>query len=235
MLSVIVPTMWAYPAFLELLPKILSEPSVGEVVIINNNVKETPNNTIFSHEKIRMFNSEQNLFVAPSWNLGAKICTYDKMAFLSDDLLFDLRVFEKVNLFLDLPKVGMVGIVTPYGETDCYSKNFIDGSIDIVDYNSFGYDGKKISSAVGAGNLFFIRKENWKEIPVVKIFHGEVLQWNRMEEIGKTNYVVINCFAETPWHVTWKKLSLEEPTAALIANYRILDQQYCESVSFRYW
>ena len=234
MLSVIVPTMWAYSPFLEFLHEVLHRDSVGEVLIINNEKKLTPTNSILSHPKIRMYESPENLFVAPSWNLGAQICKYEKMAFLSDDLKCDSRVFDVVDQFLDFPNVGMVGIVMPYEGTDCYEKNFSDGSIDIINCQSKDNDGNRISSEVGIGNLFFLKKENWKEIPVVKIFHGEILQWNRMEEINKQNFVIINCYAETPWHVSWLKMSENPETAHLLGKYQNEDQKFCESIGFRF-
>ena len=234
MLSVIVPTMWAYPPFLEFLLEVLGRNSVGEVLIINNEKKSTPVSDILSHPKIRMYESPENLFVAPSWNLGAQICKYDKMAFLSDDLKCDSAVFDLVDRFLDLPNVGMVGIVMPYEGTDCYEKNFSDGSIDIINCQSKDIKGDRISSEVGIGNLFFLKKENWKDIPGVKIFHGEILQWNRMEEINKQNFVIVNCYAETPWHVSWIKMSENPETSHLLGKYQIEDQKFCEGIGFRF-
>lgn len=235
MLSVIVPTIWAHSPFLDFLPDLLNRESVGEVLIINNEKRLTPTNQILSHPKIRMYESSENLFVAPSWNLGSQICKYEKMAFLSDDLKCDAKVFDLADQFLDLPNVGMIGIVTPYGDTNCYEKNFSDGSINIINYQSKDINGDRISSEVGVGNLFFIRKENWKDIPGVKIFHGEVLQWNRMEEINKQNFLIINCYAETPWHVSWLKISADPETAHILGKYQVEDQKFCESIQFRYW
>lgn len=235
MLSVIIPTMWKYEPFVDFLGQVLDQKTVDEVIIINNDVEMTPNSEVLKHPKIRMHNCEENIYVAPAWNLGASLARNDKLAFLSDDLECNINVFDKVCEFLDNENVGIVAIVTPYLETTCYARNYTDNTIEIIDSNLRDSDGNRKCSEVGMGNLFFIRKELWKDIPGVKIFHGEVLQWNRIENIGKINHLIINCYAKTPWHVTWTKMSEEEKYAKEISKYQILDQQYCESIQYRYW
>ena len=46
--------MWYAPEFCDFLTKIVELPIVAEVVIINNNVKETPDHIALKNHKIRM-------------------------------------------------------------------------------------------------------------------------------------------------------------------------------------
>jgi hypothetical protein len=230
MISVIVPTMWKYPPFLEFFKSLVHIGCIGELIIINNNKQETPNDLIFSHPKVRIHNSESNLYVAPSWNLGANLAQFEHLAFLGDDVFVDINIFRKVDGFLSEDvedNVGIVGAVFRYDGDDTYQRFYTDGSIDII-YVHEGEDGKR-PSAAGMGNLFFIKKKLWKEIPFVKIFHGEVLQWNRLDPIKK-NHVVVNCNTDTPWHTTWKNLA--ETSVDEFNRIQMRDQEYCENVKF---
>ena len=73
MLSVIIPTMWKYAPFLDYLEGVLEQNSVGEVIIINNNVYATPDSEVLAHEKIRMHNCKkifllhQHGILEPKW------------------------------------------------------------------------------------------------------------------------------------------------------------------------
>jgi len=107
MLSIIIPTMWRYEPFFEILPTIVDLECVGEIIIINNDVQRTPNLAVLNHPKIVMHNSPENLYVCPAWNLGAKLATNEKMAFLSDDVHINLNVFQKVHDFMT-PETGMI-------------------------------------------------------------------------------------------------------------------------------
>ena len=110
MLSVIVPTMWCHEPFLDFLQLVLEQDSVGEVIIINNDVSVTPESEVLSHEKIRMHNCEKNIYVAPAWNLGAELARFDKFCFLSDDLDVNIDVFNRADEFLK-PEIGMVSLL----------------------------------------------------------------------------------------------------------------------------
>jgi len=225
MISLIVPTMWRHQPFIEYLNQILDIDVIGEVIIINNDISKTPD---ISHEKLKIINNDYNIYVCPSWNLGAKLAQFDKLGFLSDDANIDTRVFSKVDEFLT-EEIGMVGILAPYNEyAPIYEKFYTNGSIEFV--NSQEPEDDKRPPAMGIGNLFFLNKKDWKDIPEeIKIFHGEVLQWNRIQ-VYKSNYIITNCHIETPWHVTWKSISEEIPNEFCEIQKR--DQEICESMSF---
>lgn len=198
MLSVIIPTMWKYEPFLGYLEGVLEQESVGEVIIINNYVADTPDSDILTHEKIRMHNCEKNIFVAPAWNLGAELAHYDKLCFLSDDVEVDLNVFDKTDAFMT-PDIGMVGLLVDDREEHSYHRFLTDGSIEYISAND--KDSTRRPPIVGIGCMFFVNKSDYTPIPQVKIFHGEVMLWKRIST-AKQNYMIVNCEVYTPWHVT---------------------------------
>lgn len=202
MLSVIVPTMWKHEPFLDYLEGVLEQESVGEVIIINNDVVATPDSEVLSHEKIRMHNCQKNIYVAPAWNLGAEMAHYDKLCFLSDDIEVDLNVFDKTDAFLK-PDVGMVGLLVDYPaeNVNTYDEFLTDGSIDYIAANAPYDESKPKLTITGIGTLFFVNRSDYTPIPKVKIFHGEVMLWKRIET-AKTNYMITNCESTTPWHTT---------------------------------
>jgi GT2 family glycosyltransferase len=238
MISLIIPTMWKHKPFLEFLKNLVEIECIGEIIIINNSVEDTPKDPIFSHTKIIMHNSETNLFVAPSWNLGAKLAKYINMGFLSDDVFVDTRVFEKVDNFINNEAhedIGMIGLVIKYKDNTDYDDAYTDGSINIIQIDQVVPTIGKRLAPVGIGCLFFMRKQEWKDIPQqVKIFHGEVLQWNRLAYANRKNYYIYNCFAQTPWHITWNALGVGEENWEKLNILILEDQHYCESVNFTF-
>ena len=92
--------MWQYDQFCDNLSYILKLPVVDEIIIINNFIQETPDHPVLTHPKVRLINQEKNIFVNPAWNLGVKLARNDKLVFLSDDVIVDLKVFFKVDEFL---------------------------------------------------------------------------------------------------------------------------------------
>lgn len=198
MISVIVPTMWKCDDFLNILKKVLEEKIVGEVIIINNSVKDTPNSELLNHEKVKMHNFPENIYVNPAWNFGAENAKYDILAFLSDDVDFDIRVFDKTHSFIQNEiNSGFIGLLTRYqreiSASDVYDKYFTTGEIEFA--------SDVFCTTFGA--LFFMKKEHWKNIPNdIKFTNGECLQYNRLMTLKKNNYIIVNCRSESKWHVT---------------------------------
>ena len=230
MLSVIVPTMWAYSPFIDFLKTIVDIEYIGEFILINNSKQNTPVDDILNHPKIRVISPDSNLYVAPSWNLGAHIAQFETLGFLSDDVFVDNRVFEKVDAFFNKDindEVGMIGILSKYLEDPNYDMFYTNGNIDIVYVHDNTLDRRP--SATGMGNLFFVKKKDWKDIPHVKIFHGEVLQWKRLDLIKK-NYVITNCYNDTPWHATWHMLS--DVSSDEFGEIQKNDQNFMDNVGY---
>jgi GT2 family glycosyltransferase len=200
MISVIIPTMWKHDEFRKTLSNILIDTLVSEVIIINNDVNNKPDYKILSHDKIKIYDFQENIYVNPAWNFGVEKAKNNILAFISDDVEFDTRVFRKVyDLISSTENIGFIGVLTrylhEYGEI--YDRHFTDGSIEIID--NFP------TSTFGA--LFFMTKESWKPIPNdLKIVNGECLQINRCYHLQKKNFMVVNCRSTSPWHVTLKTM-----------------------------
>ncbi len=235
MFSVIIPTMWKSDKILEMIARIVDIDSVKEIIVINNEKNSTPESDVLKHSKVKIHESETNLFVCPSWNLGAKLSKYPILCFCQDDITFDVKVFDKVKrLFEEDSNVGVVGSLVSYNKEekyqDVYSKFFTDGSINLVLAQE--PDPSKRPPPTGAGNLFFIKKEDWIDIPnEIKIFHGELLIWNYYDE-RKRNYIITNFDIKTNWHTTWTYLA--EVDSNSFSNIQLNDQMTCEKQGFRF-
>lgn len=234
MFSVIIPTMWKSSDILEMLPKMCGVDLIDEIIIINNEVSSTPVEDCLKHPKIKMHNSQTNLFVSPSWNLGAKLAKNSILCICEDDIVFDVRVFKKVyDLYETSEKVGIVGSLISYsseGYVDAYPKFYVDGNINFV-VNSEP-DQNKRPPETGFGCLFFIKKSDWIDIPEeVKIFHGEIFLWNHYNE-RKDNYIITNFDIKTKWHATWRDFSARFPNE--FVEIQSNDQKICEELKFKF-
>ncbi len=207
MLSVVVPTMWQFKPFCDFIEDVAQLPIVDEIIIINNLVELTPDHPALSHQKIKMHNMEENIYCNPSWNLGAKLAKNDKVCFLSDDVIVDLRIFKRVHDHMT-PEQGITGIrITK----EVYDLHFPNHS-NIQDLNKLVVTGDlKITPWVGVeynlgwGALFFVDKRNWIDIhSELLIMYGDSWVFNMQIEMGRMNYLVQDCFFYTPWNVTWK-------------------------------
>lgn len=207
MLSVVVPTMWQFEPFCDFLAEIVELPVIDEVIIINNLVEHTPNHSALSHPKVQMHNMPENIYCNPAWNLGAKLAKNENICFLSDDVIVDLKIFQRVDKHMR-PDQGITGIRIT---REVYDLHFPKHD-NIKDLNKLVVTGQcKIREWVGIeynlgwGALFFIPKKNWIDIDEeLKIMYGDSWVFNMQLEMGRMNYLVEDCFFYTPWNVTWK-------------------------------
>ena len=207
MLSVIVPTAWAFKPFCNFLSNVVELPVVGEVIIINNVVERTPKHPVLSHSKVRVYNQDKNIFVNPAWNLGVSYASNDKICILSDDVLVDLRVFFEADKFVN-KQIGTLAIGIHFdlyrAQNDQFElvndvKNLVvDGDIKIKEF------GPNVNMS-GSGSLFFLDKENWVNIPnEFKVNWGDTWQFKMQECFARKNYFINNCFYYTPWSMAVK-------------------------------
>lgn len=154
MISVVVATMWRYPPFLDFVADMVRLDVIQEVIIIDNDHNRTPEHTVLKHHKVRVFNFGKNILVNPAWNYGANASTADKICILNDDIIFDLKLFYRVDDFF-LPEHGTVGLINgriEYGQTP-------------VSNGEIGFEPFYGQSCYGFGNLFFVHKHQWRHIP----------------------------------------------------------------------
>ncbi len=63
---------------------------VGEIILINNNIKDTPSGfDVSSFSKIIEVRPPTNLYINPSWNLGIRMSKFNKVMIKNDDTFFD--------------------------------------------------------------------------------------------------------------------------------------------------
>ena len=194
--------MWKYPPFTAVLPFIINHPSVGQVILINNNEAEAPSLPCLDDPKVTVVTPEKNIYVNPAWNLGVKMSSYDKVCIYSDDVIVDLDLFTKADEFLNT-SVGVLGVCP--GNTEQNQPAVTTGEIQIVEWPS-----TQFISNWGFGSCFFMMRENWKEIPEpLKIWYGDYYQWECSMKEGRKNYLAINVKYYSPQSVTTR--SLTEP------------------------
>lgn len=201
MLSVITPTMWVPEKFCDFLQYVVKQECVGEVIIINNAVDKTPNHIALSHPKIKMVNCEENIYVNPAWNLGAKMASFEHLCFLSDDVIVDLRAFYKADDFMEKnPEMGMLYICPGFEDQD--QPKVTTGEIEI--------ESGPVTNRYGYGAFFFVHKKDWNPIPEqFKIWFGDHLTFMIFQEKRRVSYYIKNCFFWSSWATTVKHVAFD--------------------------
>lgn len=211
--------MWKYSRFPQNIVSILDDPAIDEIIIINNDVNSTPITDILIHPKIKIYNFNENIYVNPAWNFGVSVARNELLAFLSDDVEFDPKIFSVVNNFANGKKnIGMIGVlVKDETSTTVYDHYYKDGTIDFLGLAEMQPEFP-ISNF---GAFFFMLKQHWKPIPKeLKIVNGECLQYNRCGILGKEIFMIVNCDCTSKWHVTYNTI----PQPILDKDYELYDR-----------
>ena len=182
--SVIIPTMWrAMDLTPQLLEDLVNHELVGEVIIVNNQVENTPSLSTLSHPKIVMLNQEGNIKVNPAWNLGAKVAKFDKLCFCNDDIVFDTKLFDRIYDRVT-PEYGPHGII--WGKEEYGQPPTTDGSIEFKEW----HPGDVIHCF---GQLFFQHRDNWVPIhPDLEMFFGDDWIFHNSLQKGKSPWLIYN-------------------------------------------
>jgi hypothetical protein len=239
MLSVIVPTMWKCESFSDFIYYVAKLSIVGEIIIINNDVENTPSHRFSLEPKIKVLNQENNIYVNPAWNLGVLKSKYDNLCFLSDDVVVDLKAFYMASEFLNnTENAGVLAICPgqhcPGVIEDCPEEfkhlryTLTDGTIQIVPHAHTDDMSKHISR--GYGSLFFLKKENWFFIPErIKIWSGDSIQWGLNEHFKRQNYLMKNAFFYTIGNGTVRHINNIDEICA--NEYKELEEFLSETMS----
>jgi hypothetical protein len=76
-ISVLIPTVQKnVKVFYKLLELLKTDDAVGEILIINNALKEFPD--FVGHKKIKIYTPSENLYVNYAWNLGVMLLENEK-------------------------------------------------------------------------------------------------------------------------------------------------------------
>ncbi len=152
--SIIIPTMYFHVEQLhEMLTVYNAIPSVGEILIINN---DKAKEVYFPLSKVRTIGNGVNKYVNPSWTFGVKEAKYDNIILANDDITI------KGNLPLLLEHVSYLlreGVIIGVGEK-CYENKI--SNIKIVERPIFN----KTNMGYGFGVFMCIRKATFLNTPI---------------------------------------------------------------------
>ena len=166
MYSVIIPTMWRGKELQKMLPLVNDHPLVSEIIIIDNDRNATPqwySEWCINKPKVIRCVMKQNIGVNPAWDYAIGIASNDMLCLLSDDVDFDIKVFDFLSDKLS-PNDSCVG---PSREPIYH--DLLKHGIKIEQYGI--YDKMQC----GYGVLLFLNKQNYVPIPsTLKIFFGDV-------------------------------------------------------------
>ena len=180
--------MWKFTPFFLFLYELLNHPTVGEVIVLNNNANDTPHLT--EHPKLRMMNFVDNTMINPAWNYGVANANFDYLCILNDDVLFDLNQLPVVIDFLEKGKLITINLQPPEKPFD------VIGEGRIVKYH-LGYKLYHI------GCMMFVHRDDWEPIPAgLNLYYGDNWLWDVMLARYNENYLLENIFIETPTNVT---------------------------------
>ncbi len=203
MLTVITPTMWAHQPFLDNLKNLVALDAIDEIIVIDNNQAAAPTDDVLQNPKVKVHKCLKNSYVCPSWNLGVTLAKNEKLAFMADDVTVNSAVFAKMDEFLN-DDVGMVMVLSPNTESTEYETFLTSNSVKIAS-TRVEEDVVK-PKPIGMGNLFFLMKKHWLDIPAgYKILGGDNYQWNKQHSV-RQNYIVYDCELTTAGPVTLGKL-----------------------------
>lgn len=182
--------MWKFPQFIHFLNDIVKHPLVGEIIVVDNNPNERPHPDFFANEKINLVTFGKNIFVNPAWNYGVFKAKYDKIGIMNDDIIFDLRIFDRVYPFI-IEEIGPSGLsVRPWHE------HFVDGLIRIEPFapgaNTFLF-----------ANMFFIHRKSWQVIPAgLDLYFGDNYVFDTALWNNKPIYLIKDIFYASPYGAT---------------------------------
>jgi beta-1,4-mannosyl-glycoprotein beta-1,4-N-acetylglucosaminyltransferase len=185
MITIVIPTMWKCHMLLSFLYDLVHVETVSEIIIINNDHKNTPRNDILFHEKVNMVDFGENIFVNPAWNYGVSQSKNNHICIMNDDITFDTRLFAKALEFMQTnPNFGSMGFNPGVEHLRQPAHTSVD--IDFIEYMA-GAD------ALGYGSLMFVKKDQWRHIPdYLKIFCGDAFIFDRSQWMGLKNYWITN-------------------------------------------
>ena len=185
MFTIVIPTMWKSDSLIDFLHKLTVTDLVTNIVIINNDYKNTPRSDVLFHYKINMVDFGENIYVNPAWNYGVAISDNENVCLMNDDISFDTFLFKRVKEFIEkTDDVGSIGF-SP-GAVHLNQPQYTSSNIDFVEH----YSGQDM---LGYGCLMFIKKSLWRQIPdELKIYCGDALIFDRSIWLNRKNYLITN-------------------------------------------
>lgn len=195
MFTIVIPTMWKSAFLLKFLYELVHVELVQEIIIINNDHKNTPRDDILFHGKVRMVDFGDNIYVNPAWNYGIKESKTNLVCLMNDDLTYDVRLFSKVKEFTENNNTwGSLGL-SP-GVEHLSQRVHTSKDINFVQWES-GQD------LLGYGCLMFVQKNTWRDIPDgLDIYCGDAFIFDRSLWMGLNNYLITDILHEISYATT---------------------------------
>jgi glycosyltransferase involved in cell wall biosynthesis len=191
--------MWkANRYFFTMLPLIISCDSVEEIIIINNNSAETPDNDLLKNEKVIIHDSGRNLYFNRSMNLGAEIASSEILCLLNDDVIFDPAIFRVIASAYSqgLAEQEKVGMIYPHPSFF----NRANENAELIQKLTLVECKKRLD---GFGCCMFVSKNNYVPIPDELVQHfGDVWLDKNQIKNGRKNYWLYNWVIVTEMRVT---------------------------------
>lgn len=166
MITFIIPTLWKANEIYNSIEqfKRLQDKNV-ELIIIDN----TNSNFYDNDPRIVIVKCSNNIFVNPSWNIGARLAKNKYICLLNDDIYFNLvPVINSFKSFIEsYPKLGIIG----FNMLSLNDKNELNDDSDILELED---TTGMVPFAFGC--CMFLKKEDYVQIDEsYKIFYGDTL------------------------------------------------------------
>lgn len=187
-ISVVIPTIWRGGEYMiKSLLSLDKTDEVDEVIIINNNLPETPN-WINQFKKINLIDPKKSMYFNASVNLGVSLCKNDICCIYNDDIIADMKIFNYVSQNYNSDD-GCIFISPKYiNRGQPHSGRLIK----IKHY-------AKDELHRGSGSLLFLRKNSFVDIPQQLVHHfGDSFIYHIYLSMNKPSSLIEGFPIETP-------------------------------------
>jgi hypothetical protein len=187
MISVVIPTMWRHAPFCDFLTEVCACDHVQDVVLIDNAARDRPLHDVLTHDKIKLLNFGENLFVNASWNVGVYHSQAQIICLQNDDIQFDCAIYQKVHEFLQ-PHMGLISLSSEPPQSDAIEFRLWQGE-----------------SQFGCGQLMFFHRKQFVCIdPELRVYCGDNWLFDHMWHMTRNNHMIHNLTHHTPYAQTSK-------------------------------
>ena len=186
--TIIIPTMYFHNEELQKMIDVYEKLDVVyEILIVNNNRERKID---LNGLKVRIIGIGVNLYVNPSWKLGARLAKTNNLVFVNDDLMIKGNL---KGLFSEISKLGLKGkIIGP--SRHCFrSKESYEGFLVIKESN----EG---TLPHGFGVFFFMDREDYLNTKLPKgllVWYGDMILYNIFKAYVYKGVEIVTEFAGT--------------------------------------
>lgn len=216
MISVIVPTMWKPEHMLKMLPMLDNHPLIGEIILIDNDAAKTNHDLLNQLTKLSYHKFDENIFVNPAWNFGAKIAKYDKLFIVNDDVLINIVQLDQIYDQITSDK-GMIGFsflsycTYTLEAFDSLCNSGFGDTITIDPIDPREYPKSSGMPHPFYGSAFFVHKNSYFSIPEeFKIYYGDLYIYLSNLKNARPNYVIEDGLVMTEYSSTVSSMSLQQ-------------------------